>query len=101
MWGFFFYHNALSHRGLFQDHLACFVAGSLALGAMNGFPESHLQLAKKIGEGCQRMYQTPTGLGPEIIHFNQQPNSKDDIYIKVRSPYFFLGILSYFLGLLE
>uniref|UniRef100_F1KXJ2 alpha-1,2-Mannosidase n=1 Tax=Ascaris suum TaxID=6253 RepID=F1KXJ2_ASCSU len=65
-----------------MDHLACFVAGSLALGAMNGFPESHLQLAKKIGEGCQRMYQTPTGLGPEIIHFNQQPNSKDDIYIK-------------------
>ncbi|VDM25986.1 unnamed protein product [Toxocara canis] len=71
-----------------MDHLACFVAGSLALGAMNGFPKSHLELAKKIGEGCQRMYQTPTGLWPEIIHFSQEKDVKDDIVIKVCSMLF-------------
>ncbi|VDK52082.1 unnamed protein product [Anisakis simplex] len=65
-----------------MDHLVCFVAGSLALGALNGMPKSHLGLAKKIGEGCHRMYETSTGLGPEIIYFHQQPGAKGDISIK-------------------
>uniref|UniRef100_A0A158Q5Q0 alpha-1,2-Mannosidase n=1 Tax=Dracunculus medinensis TaxID=318479 RepID=A0A158Q5Q0_DRAME len=65
-----------------MDHLACFIAGTLALGAMNGMPDSHLELARKIGSTCKRMYQTATGLGPEIVYFNEIPGHTEDIRIK-------------------
>lgn len=29
-----------------MDHLVCFLPGLLALGAVNGFPQAHMQLAK-------------------------------------------------------
>lgn len=66
-----------------QDHLACFVAGTLALGKLHGLPERHLEIAKDIGKGCQKMYQTVTGLGPEIVYFFTEGSHNDDITIKV------------------
>lgn len=65
-----------------MDHLACFVSGTLALGAMNGLPKAHLELGKELAKGCQRMYQTATGLWPEIVYFNTIPGQGDDINIK-------------------
>ncbi|CAI5455454.1 unnamed protein product [Caenorhabditis angaria] len=64
-----------------MDHLVCFIAGTLALGSQNGFSEHHLEMAKKIGETCHNMYNNPTGLGPEIAHFNMVGGEKD-LYVK-------------------
>lgn len=64
-----------------MDHLACFIAGTLALGTTLGFPKEHLDLAKAIGHTCHEMYRNPTGLGPEIAHFNMVPG-KEDLYVK-------------------
>ncbi|CAI2356808.1 unnamed protein product [Caenorhabditis sp. 36 PRJEB53466] len=64
-----------------MDHLVCFIAGTLSHGAQNGFPKEHMDIAEKIGETCHNMYDNPTGLGPEIAHFNMIP-SKEDLYIK-------------------
>uniref|UniRef100_A0A915PM45 alpha-1,2-Mannosidase n=1 Tax=Setaria digitata TaxID=48799 RepID=A0A915PM45_9BILA len=65
-----------------MDHLACFIAGTLALGSMNGLPARHLELAKDIAKGCHKMYETKTGLGPEIIYFNVGTTDTQDISIK-------------------
>uniref|UniRef100_A0A0N5AJW1 alpha-1,2-Mannosidase n=1 Tax=Syphacia muris TaxID=451379 RepID=A0A0N5AJW1_9BILA len=65
-----------------MDHLACFLAGTLALGTLNGLPNSHLELGEALGSGCHRMYQTPTGLWPEIIYFNTVAGRGTDILIK-------------------
>ncbi|OZC08108.1 glycosyl hydrolase family 47 [Onchocerca flexuosa] len=65
-----------------MDHLACFIAGTLALGSLNGLPAKHLELAKDIAKGCHKMYETKTGLAPEIIYFNVDPASTQDISIE-------------------
>ncbi|KAH7727944.1 Protein MANS-3 [Aphelenchoides avenae] len=65
-----------------MDHLVCFLAGTLALGTVNGAPESHMDMAKNLSRSCFEMYKTPTGLGPEIVYFNMLPGRKDDITIK-------------------
>ncbi|VDO32086.1 unnamed protein product [Onchocerca flexuosa] len=65
-----------------NDHLACFIAGTLALGSLNGLPAKHLELAKDIAKGCHKMYETKTGLAPEIIYFNVDPASTQDISIE-------------------
>ncbi|KJH50497.1 glycosyl hydrolase family 47 [Dictyocaulus viviparus] len=84
-----------------MDHLACFLAGTLALGSINGAPSNHITLAKVIlfefnfiicilitisvkdlGKTCQKMYVNPTGLAPEIAHFNMMPGVEEDISIK-------------------
>jgi hypothetical protein len=65
-----------------MDHLVCFLAGTLALGAINGAPEKHIDLAKNLSRTCYEMYRTPTGLGPEIAYFNMLPGLKNDITIK-------------------
>lgn len=64
-----------------MDHLVCFIAGTLSQGSKNGFPRKHLDMAEKIGETCHNMYDNPTGLGPEIAHFNMIPG-KEDLYVK-------------------
>lgn len=55
-----------------MDHLVCFVAGTLALGAQY-LPEvrdEHMDLAKRLGETCYQMYaQQKTGLAPEFVRF--------------------------------
>ncbi|KAJ8261079.1 hypothetical protein COCON_G00168020 [Conger conger] len=66
-----------------MDHLVCFLPGTLALGAHNGLPEDHMELAKQLMETCYQMYaQMETGLSPEIVQFNMQPRSGRDVEVK-------------------
>ena len=68
-----------------MDHLACFLPGMLALGAHYGLPETHLELARELLFTCYQMYeQSPTGLSPEITHFNMKPGiGGKDLLIQV------------------
>lgn len=82
-----------------MDHLACFMAGSLALGAYThpGGLDSikaqrDLQTGKALAYTCYRMYtQTKTGLSPEYVEFNSQTlfEQQDDMSTK-RSPSYIL-----------
>ena len=69
-----------------MDHLVCFFPGLLALGAHNGLPESHMQLAYELMYTCYQMYdQMPTGLSAEIVQFNRRPGiGGKDISVKVK-----------------
>lgn len=63
----------------------CFLPGTLALGAHNGLPGDHMDLAVNLMETCHQMYkQMETGLSPEIAHFNLQASDGGDIVVKVR-----------------
>uniref|UniRef100_A0A672GGW6 alpha-1,2-Mannosidase n=1 Tax=Salarias fasciatus TaxID=181472 RepID=A0A672GGW6_SALFA len=67
-----------------SDHLVCFLPGTLALGAHNGLPADHMDLAKELMETCYQMYvQMETGLSPEIVHFNMHQGSIRDIDVKL------------------
>ncbi|CAF93587.1 unnamed protein product, partial [Tetraodon nigroviridis] len=73
-------HNSFNPK---MDHLVCFLPGTLALGAHNGLPGDHMDLAVKLMETCYQMYkQMETGLSPEIAHFNLQASDRRDIYVK-------------------
>ncbi|KAI7795894.1 putative endoplasmic reticulum mannosyl-oligosaccharide 1 [Triplophysa rosa] len=66
-----------------MDHLVCFLPGTLALGAHNGLPDDHMDLARQLMETCYQMYaQMETGLSPEIAHFNLQYHTGRDIDVK-------------------
>jgi len=73
-----------------MDHLACFLAGTLALGASNGLPQLHMELAKNLSYTCFKMYDTTTGLAPEIAHFNTAPGSMRDILINQRDSHWLM-----------
>ncbi|KAM6965363.1 mannosidase, alpha, class 1B, member 1b [Aplochiton taeniatus] len=67
-----------------MDHLVCFLPGTLALGAHNGLPADHMELAKQLMETCYQMYaQMETGLSPEIVHFNMHQGSTRDVDVKL------------------
>ncbi|KAJ8379700.1 hypothetical protein SKAU_G00004780 [Synaphobranchus kaupii] len=67
-----------------MDHLVCFLPGTLALGAHNGLPGDHMELAKQLMETCYQMYaQMETGLSPEIVHFNMQAGEGRDVEVKL------------------
>ena len=69
---------------LIQDHLVCYLAGTLALGAHNGLDTSHMDLGKKLADTCWETYRRmPTGLSPEITYFNLAPGNKEDLIVKV------------------
>ncbi|KAL0965378.1 hypothetical protein UPYG_G00280530 [Umbra pygmaea] len=73
-------HNRFNPK---MDHLVCFLPGTLALGAHNGLPEDHMELALQLMETCHQMYvQMETGLSPEIAHFNLQPSDGRDVHVK-------------------
>ncbi|XP_038821512.1 endoplasmic reticulum mannosyl-oligosaccharide 1,2-alpha-mannosidase [Salvelinus namaycush] len=73
-------HNRFNPK---MDHLVCFLPGTLALGAHNGLPEDHMELALQLMETCHQMYiQMETGLSPEIAHFNLQPYDGRDVDVK-------------------
>lgn len=66
-----------------MDHLVCFLPGLLALGALHGLdtrrpgaspPDAlDLDVARDLMATCYAMYRrTPTGLAPEIVHFNER-----------------------------
>lgn len=78
----------------------CFLPGTLALGAHNGLPVDHMDLAVKLMETCYQMYkQMETGLSPEIAHFNLQASDSRDIYVKVNYVYFAKSFLFFSLYL--
>ncbi|KAK2845449.1 hypothetical protein Q7C36_010303 [Tachysurus vachellii] len=67
-----------------MDHLVCFLPGTLALGAHHGLPTEHMELAQELMETCYQMYaQMETGLSPEIVHFNMQTGSTQDVEVKL------------------
>lgn len=71
-----------------QDHLVCYLPGTLLLGVHNGLSRKFTSLAEKLMTTCYKMYEDmPTKLSPEIVHFNISKNSKQDIYVKVCSCY--------------
>ncbi|XP_019744352.1 endoplasmic reticulum mannosyl-oligosaccharide 1,2-alpha-mannosidase isoform X2 [Hippocampus comes] len=73
-------HNRFSPK---MDHLVCFLPGTLALGAHNGLPGDHMDLAAQLMETCYHMYaQMETGLSPEIAHFNLNAADGHDIFVK-------------------
>ena len=76
----------LTGRGGFSpkmDHLVCFLAGTLALGASHGLKASHMALGRDLLTTCTEMYRRmPTGLAAEIAHFNYDNPHKPDIHIK-------------------
>ncbi|XP_056274346.1 mannosidase, alpha, class 1B, member 1b [Pseudoliparis swirei] len=70
--------------GFVQDHLVCFLPGTLALGAHHGLPADHMDLAQQLMETCYQMYlQMETGLSPEIVHFNMHQGSTRDMEVKL------------------
>ncbi|XP_071389821.1 endoplasmic reticulum mannosyl-oligosaccharide 1,2-alpha-mannosidase-like [Centroberyx affinis] len=73
-------HNRFNPK---MDHLVCFLPGTLALGAHNGLPGDHMDLAVQLMETCHQLYvQMETGLSPEIAHFNLQPHDGRDVDVK-------------------
>ena len=66
-----------------MDHLVCFLPGVLALGAHYGAGgEREMKLAEELMDTCWETYaRQPTGLGPEIVHF-ERPHGEDDFYVK-------------------
>uniref|UniRef100_A0A672Z1N1 alpha-1,2-Mannosidase n=1 Tax=Sphaeramia orbicularis TaxID=375764 RepID=A0A672Z1N1_9TELE len=73
-------HNRFNPK---MDHLVCFLPGTLALGAHNGLPGDHMDLAVELMETCHQMYkQMETGLSPEIAHFSLQPSDGRDVIVK-------------------
>jgi len=89
-----------------QDHLVCFLAGSLMLGATTAgartrgavsIPPRMNELTKtgqrdwntgvELLEGCMATHQTATGLSPEIVQFQPSADQPDrDWYIKGSKP---------------
>ncbi|KAM5298814.1 endoplasmic reticulum mannosyl-oligosaccharide 1,2-alpha-mannosidase [Ctenodactylus gundi] len=67
-----------------MDHLVCFLPGTLALGVHHGLPAEHMELARALMETCYQMNrQMPTGLSPEIAHFNVFPQAdRQDVVVK-------------------
>ncbi|GMI08500.1 hypothetical protein TrRE_jg6052 [Triparma retinervis] len=59
-----------------MEHLACFVPGLLALGAMtldDGHGAEDLKLAEELAAACYAMYErTDTGLAAEAVWFNDK-----------------------------
>ncbi|CAF5201861.1 unnamed protein product, partial [Rotaria magnacalcarata] len=55
-----------------MDHLACFLAGNMALGWSYQRNLTYLlDMAKDLTKTCYEMYaKQPTGLSPEIVYFN-------------------------------
>ena len=64
--------SSLQHK---MDHLACFIAATLAIGAQDGrrFDAEYMALAEGIGETCYQMYaRMKTGLAPEFVQFTSR-----------------------------
>lgn len=67
-----------------QDHLVCYLPGTLMLGVHNGMSKKFISMAKNLMYTCYQMYkQMPTKLSPEIVHFNMTKGALKDIYVKV------------------
>jgi hypothetical protein len=71
------------HKDAKMDHLVCYLPGTLALGAANGLPAEHMDLAVQLMHTCYEMYRRmPTGLAPEIVFFNTAGGATEDLIVK-------------------
>ena len=69
-----------------QEHLSCFLPGTLALGVLHGLDRQHLDLAANLTATCYEMYrQMETGLSPDVVAMNTISSDEKDIFILVRS----------------
>jgi mannosyl-oligosaccharide alpha-1,2-mannosidase len=81
--------NNLRHR---MDHLACFVAGMLMMGARE-LPVEEVDprwepTATALTETCHEMYRrTPTGLSPEYVIFHPERSAGQDMQIPHDAPH--------------
>ncbi|KAJ7088449.1 glycoside hydrolase family 47 protein [Mycena belliarum] len=91
-------------RALKQDHLVCFLGGSLMLGATTAgalthpvsIPPAAAELSRAgqrdwttgVGliETCVDTYRTASGLAPEIVHFREKIDKGSDWFIKDAKP---------------
>ncbi|KAJ7791767.1 glycoside hydrolase family 47 protein [Mycena olivaceomarginata] len=91
----------LNHK---QDHLVCFLAGSLMLGATTAGSRGAVSVPPKMDEltrsgqrdwktgvelleGCMATHETATGLSPEIVQFQPSADQPErDWYIKGSRP---------------
>ncbi|KAG0056482.1 hypothetical protein BGZ83_004740 [Gryganskiella cystojenkinii] len=65
-----------------MEHLSCFIAGSLAMGAKYFDRPDDLVLAKQVAEACYQGYHnSATGLGPEAMRFDAVPGSNGKKFI--------------------
>lgn len=86
-----------------MDHLVCFYPGTIALAATGGLPlskarklpswgkqqEQDMILARELTKTCMGMYRvTPSGLAPEIVHFElaDPPKMYNDAILESTSP---------------
>ncbi|KAI9005718.1 mannosyl-oligosaccharide 1,2-alpha-mannosidase [Hyaloraphidium curvatum] len=78
-----------------MDHLVCFLGGALALGAsgdgrriadrakLTPLQKSDLELGEELTRTCYETYrQMATGLAPEIVYFNTEPDKDQDIEVR-------------------
>ena len=62
----------------------CYLPGTLLLGVHNGLSRRFANTAEQLLFTCYKMYkEMPTGLSPEIVHFNMSRQSTQDFYVKV------------------
>ncbi|KAJ7447544.1 glycoside hydrolase family 47 protein [Mycena galericulata] len=91
-------------RALKQDHLVCFLGGSLMLGATTAgavtqhvsvppLPEELSPVGQRdwatgvaLIETCVDTYRTASGLAPEIVHFRESFEKGEDWFIKNAKP---------------
>lgn len=67
----------------YMEHVTCFFPAVLALGYLQGCPQAHLSLAKDLMHTCYLLYkQSPSGLAPEAVYFNQGNEAQADFKIK-------------------
>ncbi|KAG0051910.1 hypothetical protein BGZ83_003189 [Gryganskiella cystojenkinii] len=59
-----------------MEHLSCFIAGSLAMGAKYFDRPEDMKLARSVAEGCYQGYhRSTTGIGPESMTFTPSPET--------------------------
>ena len=68
-------------RFCLQDHLACFLPGTLALSVRLGLPTSYMKLAEELMHTCYLTYsRQATGLAPEITYFNMNVSWRTAVF---------------------
>ncbi|GJJ68178.1 hypothetical protein EMPS_00524 [Entomortierella parvispora] len=72
-----------------QEHLACFVAGSLAMGSKYLDRPRYMEMAQKVAQACYLTYHhSKTGLGPEAAKFEVAPDSKGKLFVVDQESFF-------------
>jgi mannosyl-oligosaccharide alpha-1,2-mannosidase len=68
------YHTDTAHRDSQSQHLACFTGGMYLLGGRLFSNTSHIEIGKKLADGCAWAYKnSPLGVMPEIFEMKACP----------------------------